>query len=137
MVLTTAPQAAQRTEGNFIARNFRFASGESLPELRLHYTTLGRPRRDAEGVVEREYTINRFRKDQNTTYEGDDVMGNARNYGRALFTSQHFTGGDVWKIKGREYLMDDSQDLAVVWELFKGDMLTQVHFGHLTWKAQS
>ncbi len=50
-VLTTAPLAAQRTEGNFIARNFRFASGESLPELRLHYTTLGRPRRDAEGVV--------------------------------------------------------------------------------------
>jgi len=90
-----------------------------------------------EGAVERKYTLNRFRKDQNTTYEGDDVMGNARNYGRALFTSQHFTCGDVWKIKGREYLMDDSQDLAIVWELFKGDMLTQVHFGHLTWKAQS
>ena len=90
-----------------------------------------------EGAVERKYTLNRFRKDQNTTYESDDVMGNARNYGRALFTSQHFTGGDVWKIKGREYLMDDSQDLAIVWELFKGDMLTQVHFGHLTWKAQS
>ncbi len=43
----------------------------------------------------------------NTTYEGPDVRGNARGYGRALFTSQHFTGGDVWKLKGREFLLDD------------------------------
>lgn len=46
-----SPSAAQRTEGDFVARNFRFASGETLPELRIHYTTLGRPRRDAGGVV--------------------------------------------------------------------------------------
>src|SRR5919107_1808175 len=46
-----SPAAAQRAEGDFVARNFRFASGETLPELRLHYTTLGRPRRDASGAV--------------------------------------------------------------------------------------
>ena len=39
------------TERDFIVRNFRFASGESLPAMTLHYRTLGRPRRDAEGVV--------------------------------------------------------------------------------------
>ena len=38
-------------EGDFTARNFRFRSGETLPELRLHYTTLGTPRRDAAGRV--------------------------------------------------------------------------------------
>jgi len=38
-------------EGDFIARDFRFASGEVLPELRLHYRTLGQPRRDASGRV--------------------------------------------------------------------------------------
>jgi homoserine O-acetyltransferase len=38
-------------EGDYIARNFRFASGATLPELRLHYTTLGRPARDAAGHV--------------------------------------------------------------------------------------
>jgi homoserine O-acetyltransferase len=38
-------------EGDFIARDFRFASGESLPELRIHYTTLGHPERDATGRV--------------------------------------------------------------------------------------
>src|SRR5439155_13412303 len=30
---------------------FRFTSGEILPELRVHYRTLGRPERDAQGVV--------------------------------------------------------------------------------------
>ena len=34
-----------------MVRNFRFRSGETLPELRLHYTTLGEPRRDAHGRV--------------------------------------------------------------------------------------
>ena len=39
------------TEGEVLLRDFKFASGESLPELRLHYTTLGKPQRDAAGHV--------------------------------------------------------------------------------------
>ena len=39
------------TEGDFVIRNFRFASGETLPEVRMHYRTLGTPRRDGEGIV--------------------------------------------------------------------------------------
>jgi homoserine O-acetyltransferase len=39
------------TEGDYVARNFKFHSGESLPELRLHYTTLGKPVRDAQNRV--------------------------------------------------------------------------------------
>ena len=30
-------------EGDFIARNFKFHTGETMPELRLHYTTVGDP----------------------------------------------------------------------------------------------
>lgn len=30
-------------EGDWIARDVRFASGETLPEVRLHYTTIGEP----------------------------------------------------------------------------------------------
>ena len=37
------------TEGDFVVHNFKFHSGESLPDVRLHYTTLGKPARDAEG----------------------------------------------------------------------------------------
>ena len=38
-------------EGDYLARNFVFASGETLAELRLHYTTIGTPVRDAGGTV--------------------------------------------------------------------------------------
>src|SRR5687767_4377998 len=38
-------------EGDYVAKDFRFGSGETLPDLRLHYTTLGEPRRDAQGRV--------------------------------------------------------------------------------------
>jgi homoserine O-acetyltransferase len=38
-------------EGDYVIPNFRFASGETLPELRLHYVTLGTPHRDAKGRV--------------------------------------------------------------------------------------
>src|SRR2546423_6884427 len=51
-----APARAQAplpaaTEGDFIARDFRFGSGETLPSLKLHYRTLGAARRDASGTV--------------------------------------------------------------------------------------
>ena len=39
------------TEGDFLARDFRFESGENLAELKLHYRTYGTPRKDASGVV--------------------------------------------------------------------------------------
>jgi homoserine O-acetyltransferase len=38
-------------DGDFTIRDFKFASGETLPELRLHYRTIGSPQRDASGVV--------------------------------------------------------------------------------------
>ncbi len=38
-------------EGDFTLRDFHFQSGETLASLRLHYTTLGRPARDASGRV--------------------------------------------------------------------------------------
>ena len=39
-------------EGDYVFENFKFASGETLPELRLHVTTLGKPHRDAHGHVD-------------------------------------------------------------------------------------
>src|SRR5438552_3413376 len=37
------------TEGDYIVHDFKFTSGETLPELRLHYRTLGKPEKDAQG----------------------------------------------------------------------------------------
>jgi homoserine O-acetyltransferase len=47
----TAQQEPEAIEGNWSIANFTFNSGESLPELKLHYRTLGTPRRDAAGRV--------------------------------------------------------------------------------------
>jgi len=37
------------TEGDYTTRDFKFQSGETLPELRIHYRTLGKPEKDAQG----------------------------------------------------------------------------------------
>jgi homoserine O-acetyltransferase/O-succinyltransferase len=39
------------TSGDVVLKDFRFAAGETLPELRIHYRTLGTPTRDADGKV--------------------------------------------------------------------------------------
>jgi homoserine O-acetyltransferase len=38
-------------EGDFVIKDFKFRSGESLPELKIHYLTLGRPTRDSSGNI--------------------------------------------------------------------------------------
>jgi homoserine O-acetyltransferase len=58
--LRIAPACCQQTdkpaqnwpapqEGDFVVHDFHFQSGESLPELRIHYYTLGKPAKDAQG----------------------------------------------------------------------------------------
>lgn len=53
-----APPALPRTlagvtpvSGDFTRKDVTFASGDKLPELRIHYTTLGTPHKDASGHV--------------------------------------------------------------------------------------
>ena len=38
-------------EGDFIAHDFKFSDGQTLSEIRLHYSTLGTPQRDPGGKV--------------------------------------------------------------------------------------
>lgn len=38
-------------EGDFVIRNYVFRSGEGLPELKLHYRTLGTARRNTAGKI--------------------------------------------------------------------------------------
>jgi homoserine O-acetyltransferase len=46
---TPAATRPAPAEGDYVAHNFHFKSGETLPELRLHYTTFGKPEGDAAG----------------------------------------------------------------------------------------
>jgi homoserine O-acetyltransferase len=38
-------------EGDYIAKDYTFTTGEKLPEVRIHYTTVGQPVKDASGKV--------------------------------------------------------------------------------------
>ncbi|HXP71336.1 MAG TPA: hypothetical protein VOA88_18800, partial [Candidatus Dormibacteraeota bacterium] len=55
--LTAVPSHAQATnvpagnEANYVIHDFHFKSGESLPELRIHYVIFGKPERDKDGRV--------------------------------------------------------------------------------------
>ncbi len=53
-LLLSSAAAAQPApvEGDFSATGFPLTSGQSLPDLRMHYRTLGQPRRGADGRVE-------------------------------------------------------------------------------------
>ena len=62
LAFAATPMRAQQTqqqgatalaarEGDYVAHDFHFQSGETSPELRLHYRTLGAPVRDAKGHV--------------------------------------------------------------------------------------
>jgi homoserine O-acetyltransferase len=46
-----AAEYPQPAEADYVIRDFKFSSGESLPALRIHYRTLGRPERGADGIV--------------------------------------------------------------------------------------
>lgn len=64
------------TEGDYVIKGFRFVSGETLPELNIHYTTLGKPARDKNGKV------------TNAVIIMHGTTGNGRN-----FLSPQFAGG--------------------------------------------
>ncbi len=89
--LPAAPAAAraQVDTGTFVIRDFRFRSGETLPELRLHYLTMGRPRMDAHGVVANAVLIL-----HGTTGSGRQFLSPLFSElyapGQALDTSRHY-----------------------------------------------
>ncbi|HEU5482041.1 MAG TPA: alpha/beta fold hydrolase [Sphingomicrobium sp.] len=47
-----APNRWPTHEADVLLKNFAFRSGETLPELRMHYTTLGMPHRNASGEID-------------------------------------------------------------------------------------
>jgi homoserine O-acetyltransferase len=50
--LAQTDYSARLAEHDITFRDFRFGTGERLPELRLHYATLGTPHRDSSGQID-------------------------------------------------------------------------------------
>ena len=92
VVSPSAPQPAALpvTEGDFIVRNFRFASGEVLPELRLHYRTLGTPRKDASGIVRNAVLIMHGTGGTGAQFLGANFAGELFGPGQPLDVERYF-----------------------------------------------
>ena len=71
------------TEGDFVLRDFRFTGGGSLPQLSIHYTTLGAPRRDSAGVV------------RNAVLVLHGTTGSGHNFLNATFAGELFGPGQL------------------------------------------
>jgi homoserine O-acetyltransferase len=89
-VTLTAQQPLAPVEGDFVVRDFTFASGERLPELTLHYRTLGTPRRDASGRVSNAVLILHGTGGTGRQFLSPAFAGGLFGAGQLLDTSTHY-----------------------------------------------
>jgi homoserine O-acetyltransferase len=85
------PLYPEPVAGDYVIRNFRFASGEVLPELRQHYLTIGTPRKDPAGRV------------LNAVLIGHGTGGSGRGFLSASFAGVLFVPGGL--LDARDYFI--------------------------------
>lgn len=91
-----APPAKWPTvDGTVTLRNFRFGTGETLPELKLHYLTLGTPHRNAAGHTD------------NVVLLLHGSGGNAHSLMNPLFADVLFAPGGVLDIRKYFIILPD------------------------------
>jgi cyclophilin family peptidyl-prolyl cis-trans isomerase len=91
--LVQAAEYPPPEEHDFVIRDFHFRSGESLPELRMHYRTLGTRRRDAADIV------------RNAVMILHGTTGSSSQFLRAEFAGELF---------GKGQLLDDARFFRVI-----------------------
>jgi len=77
-------------EADYTIHDFRFASGETLPELRLHYRTLGRPSRDASGRVRNAVLVLHGTTGSGKQFMSENFAGVLFGPGELLDAATHF-----------------------------------------------
>ena len=77
-------------EGDYVIQNFRFHSGETLPELRIHYRTIGSPTRDGSGVVRNAVLIGHGTGGAGTQFLSPQFANVLFGPGQLLDATKHF-----------------------------------------------
>ncbi|PYR91055.1 MAG: hypothetical protein DMF84_18470 [Acidobacteria bacterium] len=85
-----AADAPQPAQGDYVIRNFPFASGEALPDLRIHYRTYGQPRKDSQGVVRNAVLIMHGTGGSGAQFVGRGFAGELFGAGQLLDASRYF-----------------------------------------------
>jgi homoserine O-acetyltransferase len=77
-------------EGDFTVQDFKFASGATLAQLRIHYRVLGTPRTDAHGVVRNAVLILHGTGGSGGSFVREDFAGQLFGPGEPLDASRYF-----------------------------------------------
>lgn len=85
-----AADYAAALEGDFVLRDFRFRSGEALPEMRIHYRTIGTLRRDAAGVVRNAVLITHGTTGSGAQFIRPEFAGELFGPGQPLDAAKYF-----------------------------------------------
>ena len=84
--------AAQPARGgaDVTLRDFKFADGESMPELRMHYIALGAPKRDRQGVVRNAVLVLHGTTGSGSGFLSRGFAGELFGPGQLLDTAQYY-----------------------------------------------
>jgi len=77
-------------EGDFALPQFRFVSGETLPTLTLHYTTVGQPRQDRSGKIVNAVVIMHGTTGAGTNFLSEQFAGHLFAPGQLLDAAKYF-----------------------------------------------
>ena len=91
-VLVAAAQLAYPApvEGDFVARDLHFDSGDVAAEVRLHYRTIGHPRKDGDGVVRNAVLILHGTGGSGRGFVSDGYAGRLFGKGQLLDAERYF-----------------------------------------------
>jgi homoserine O-acetyltransferase/O-succinyltransferase len=85
-----AQESPKPVEGDFVIHNFHFRSGESLPDLNLHYATYGKPVMDAGGRVTNAVMVLHGTGGSGQQFTGARFAGVLFGSGQLLDASRYF-----------------------------------------------
>ena len=77
-------------EGDYVIKDFRFGSGETLPELRLHYRTLGTAKRNAAGEIVNGVVLLHGTSGSGTSWLLPSLADELYGKGQPLDAAEHF-----------------------------------------------
>ena len=76
--------------GDFVMHDFRFVDGSVLPTLRIHYRTIGQPRRDAAGVVRNAVLVTHGTTGSGSQFLSRSFVGELFGPGQPLDTAAYY-----------------------------------------------
>src|SRR5512146_719657 len=89
-VRTLAATRPTPTEGDYAIKDFKFTTGQTLPELRMHYRTLGTIHKDKKGHVDNAVLIMHGTGGSGMQFLQDRFAGELFGPGEPLEAATHF-----------------------------------------------